>query len=196
MADSQATSSNQDRIRVTVSVSLVIVFALIIGGLAYIARPGSLLSIRQRERHPSANAVNTTVNTTGGLGRNTAHYIPLVVYHPRASHLEDAHTLKAENKRSEHEPSDGGIQTPRPVFIRHSKPTRKQPESGDGYQSECPICTEDFVDGVLLRLLLCGHLFHPECIDPWLERRARTCPLCRAKFRVQPPPAPSASAIR
>ncbi|KAL6406632.1 hypothetical protein AUP68_09433 [Ilyonectria robusta] len=183
MADSQATSSNQDSIRTTVSVILVIVFVLVIGGLAYVARPGSLLSIRQRERHHPAN-INTNVNTTGGLGRNTAHYIPLVVYHPQPSHLEDAHTLKAENKTSEHEPSDGGVQIPKPVFIRHSKPTRKQPESGYGDQSECSICTEDFIDGVLLRLLLCGHMFHPECIDPWLERRARTCPLWYAVPRL------------
>lgn len=173
MADSQAPSSNQDSTRTTVSVVLVIVFVLVIGGLAYVARPGSLLSIRQRERHHPANINN--VNTTGGLGRNTAHYIPLVVYHPQPSHLEDGHTLKAGNEASELEPSDGVVQIPRPVFIRHSKPTRKQPESG--YQSECSICTEDFVDGVMLRLLLCGHMFHPECIDPWLERRSRTCPL-------------------
>ncbi|UNI24628.1 hypothetical protein JDV02_010362 [Purpureocillium takamizusanense] len=43
--------------------------------------------------------------------------------------------------------------------------------------SSCSICTEDFVEGDELRRLTCGHLFHMPCIDPWLQDRARTCPL-------------------
>lgn len=43
--------------------------------------------------------------------------------------------------------------------------------------STCSICTEDFLDGMELRELPCGHAFHPQCIDPWLRERARTCPL-------------------
>ncbi|KAJ6439433.1 Dna-J like membrane chaperone protein [Purpureocillium lavendulum] len=43
--------------------------------------------------------------------------------------------------------------------------------------SSCSICTEDFVEGDELRKLVCGHLFHLTCIDPWLQSRARTCPL-------------------
>ncbi|KAH7020874.1 uncharacterized protein B0I36DRAFT_367355 [Microdochium trichocladiopsis] len=41
----------------------------------------------------------------------------------------------------------------------------------------CSICTDDFVEGVRVRRLPCGHVFHPGCLDPWLRDRARTCPL-------------------
>ncbi|KAF4998931.1 hypothetical protein FDECE_11666 [Fusarium decemcellulare] len=43
----------------------------------------------------------------------------------------------------------------------------------------CSICTEDFSDGAHLRSLPCGHVFHSDCIDPWLLERSVTCPLCR-----------------
>lgn len=46
----------------------------------------------------------------------------------------------------------------------------------------CPVCLTAFEEGDSLRLLPhCSHVFHPECIDPWLHRRA-TCPLCRANL--------------
>ncbi|KAF7111928.1 hypothetical protein CFC21_111884 [Triticum aestivum] len=46
----------------------------------------------------------------------------------------------------------------------------------------CPVCLTAFEEGDSLRLLPhCSHVFHPECIDPWLQRRA-TCPLCWANL--------------
>lgn len=41
----------------------------------------------------------------------------------------------------------------------------------------CPICTDDFVKGQDLRVLPCNHMFHPDCIDPWLVNVSGTCPL-------------------
>jgi len=43
----------------------------------------------------------------------------------------------------------------------------------------CSICLEDFVAGDKLRLLPCKHLYHLECILPWLTERQSTCPLCK-----------------
>lgn len=53
---------------------------------------------------------------------------------------------------------------------------RDVPEAGN---NNCPICTDDFVKGQDVRLLPCGHQFHPDCIDPWLINVSGTCPLCR-----------------
>uniref|UniRef100_A0ACD5UB95 Uncharacterized protein n=1 Tax=Avena sativa TaxID=4498 RepID=A0ACD5UB95_AVESA len=57
---------------------------------------------------------------------------------------------------------------------------------------ECAVCLTAFEEGDDLRLLPhCSHVFHPECIDPWLEARI-TCPLCRANLEKPPPPPPVA----
>ena len=49
-------------------------------------------------------------------------------------------------------------------------------------EEECPLCFEVFSPEDEVRLLLCKHCFHRECIDRWLlEAQAgkhRTCPLC------------------
>ncbi|KAG2284965.1 hypothetical protein Bca52824_044569 [Brassica carinata] len=43
----------------------------------------------------------------------------------------------------------------------------------------CPICLQDAAEGEKMRrLTACGHCFHAECIDPWLEKRS-TCACCR-----------------
>ncbi|CAK9142761.1 unnamed protein product [Ilex paraguariensis] len=50
---------------------------------------------------------------------------------------------------------------------------------GDSITSGCSICLVDYKDTDMLRLLAhCGHLFHQNCIDPWL-RFHTTCPICR-----------------
>lgn len=44
----------------------------------------------------------------------------------------------------------------------------------------CAVCVSEFEDNERLRLLpKCDHVFHPECIDPWLASHS-TCPICRA----------------
>ncbi|VVT48476.1 uncharacterized protein SAPINGB_P001798 [Magnusiomyces paraingens] len=53
-------------------------------------------------------------------------------------------------------------------------------------QISCPICLEDFVDGETdIRELPCRHIYHMECIDPFLRTRSSLCPLC--KVSVLPP---------
>lgn len=55
-------------------------------------------------------------------------------------------------------------------------PTRDVPFS----QSTCPICLDDFVhNDTIVRELPCGHIFHPECIDPFLRDNSSLCPMCK-----------------
>ncbi|XP_019187776.1 PREDICTED: E3 ubiquitin-protein ligase ATL31 [Ipomoea nil] len=51
---------------------------------------------------------------------------------------------------------------------------------------ECAVCLNEFEDDETLRLIpKCDHVFHPECIDAWLEAHV-TCPVCRANLAPQP----------
>lgn len=44
--------------------------------------------------------------------------------------------------------------------------------------NRCTICLEEFEIGEELRLLPCSHCFHKACVDHWLLRQQRRCPLC------------------
>ena len=47
-------------------------------------------------------------------------------------------------------------------------------------QSTCPICLDDFDSGeTTVRELPCNHIFHPDCIDPFLRDNSSLCPLCK-----------------
>tara|TARA_Y100000814_G_scaffold274926_1_gene233961 strand:- start:192 stop:581 length:390 start_codon:yes stop_codon:yes gene_type:complete len=45
-------------------------------------------------------------------------------------------------------------------------------------KGECPICIEDFKENDELYKLRCGHIFHTECIEEWININ-RICPNCR-----------------
>ncbi|KAG5358625.1 putative RING finger membrane protein [Yarrowia sp. B02] len=51
----------------------------------------------------------------------------------------------------------------------------------EGYsQSSCPICLDDYDENETVVLELpCRHIFHPDCIRPFLETRSCLCPLCK-----------------
>lgn len=45
-------------------------------------------------------------------------------------------------------------------------------------QKECAICLETFIQGQQVGTLICGHLFHENCISQWIAEGKRPhCPL-------------------
>eukprot|EP00535_Pseudo-nitzschia_heimii_P005862 CAMPEP_0197174900 /NCGR_PEP_ID=MMETSP1423-20130617/1263_1 /TAXON_ID=476441 /ORGANISM="Pseudo-nitzschia heimii, Strain UNC1101" /LENGTH=624 /DNA_ID=CAMNT_0042623913 /DNA_START=377 /DNA_END=2251 /DNA_ORIENTATION=+ len=53
---------------------------------------------------------------------------------------------------------------------------------------ECTICLDEFMPGVKVRKLPCGHIFHSTCIAKWLIERSAVCPLCKLDLYVEPEP--------
>ena len=46
--------------------------------------------------------------------------------------------------------------------------------------NECSICLSEFKGGDQMRVLDCGHYYHKDCVDNWLQRK-NTCPKCRGE---------------
>ncbi|MCD7463389.1 hypothetical protein HAX54_050461 [Datura stramonium] len=69
------------------------------------------------------------------------------------------------------------------IKFRWFRPDNRLPPpftvENDGEQSCCAVCLNDVVSGEDCRKLpKCGHVFHVECVDTWLECKW-TCPICR-----------------
>ncbi|XP_022762435.1 RING-H2 finger protein ATL18-like [Durio zibethinus] len=53
--------------------------------------------------------------------------------------------------------------------------------NGEEVEEVCSICLVEFEkEDVVSQLHKCGHLFHMNCIEKWLDRDQFTCPLCRS----------------
>ncbi|XVE94041.1 hypothetical protein REPUB_Repub01dG0246000 [Reevesia pubescens] len=57
-------------------------------------------------------------------------------------------------------------------------PTLKITEDHLINSTHCPVCKDEFEEGGEARELPCNHLYHSDCIVPWLSIH-NTCPVCR-----------------
>ncbi|KAK9885105.1 hypothetical protein WA026_009327 [Henosepilachna vigintioctopunctata] len=48
---------------------------------------------------------------------------------------------------------------------------------------QCTVCLKMFCEKELAKQLPCNHLFHSECIMPWLSK-TNSCPLCRHEMET------------
>ncbi|KAJ1813557.1 hypothetical protein LPJ60_006299 [Coemansia sp. RSA 2675] len=48
---------------------------------------------------------------------------------------------------------------------------------------ECSVCLALYESADVVRVLVCGHTYHSECIDVWLTQRSSRCPICKTDIR-------------
>lgn len=76
-----------------------------------------------------------------------------------------------------------------PMSAASSTLSRVEDElDSDDDDGVCAICLEEFETGEEVRLLACSHLYHRNCIDPWLQSSSNCCPLCKREVPNLPPP--------
>ena len=64
----------------------------------------------------------------------------------------------------------------RPELVSESYGSIRVPK-----ELECAICLQSFIQKDKVAVLPCPHLFHPGCLEPWLQIQRR-CPLCRTEI--------------
>lgn len=76
------------------------------------------------------------------------------------------------------EPALGGVPLNRPSSAPDTAPVARS--SATFAQSTCPICLDDFEPNESqVRELPCRHIFHVDCIDPFLLNNSSLCPICK-----------------
>lgn len=59
-----------------------------------------------------------------------------------------------------------------------AKPVKEKEKQKDEDGKNCAICLEDFEPNEEVMLTQCNHMFHEDCIVPWLTSKGQ-CPVCR-----------------
>jgi len=74
----------------------------------------------------------------------------------------------------------GNIQGPAPATEESIRgiPVIKVTQQHLDEELQCSVCFENFELDEDVKKLPCNHLYHPQCIDPWLVQH-NTCPICR-----------------
>lgn len=80
--------------------------------------------------------------------------------------------------------SDQRVPPPASRSYIDALPTVKISKKDVRSDSHCPVCKEKFELGSQAKKLPCKHLYHSECIVPWLEQRS-SCPVCRQELTTE-----------
>ncbi|CAM8890997.1 unnamed protein product [Rhodiola kirilowii] len=114
----------------------------------------------------------------------------------KLSKEEQIHSLK-KLRRETYKPKHMYTQTARMVSrvgqYYQGKPVKSDYEyDRSANEEKCAICLEEFEPREDVSVTPCSHMFHEECIVPWVKSNGQ-CPVCRSTFyeRVQASGQPS-----
>nr|XP_034592173.1 NEP1-interacting protein-like 1 [Setaria viridis] len=122
-----------------------------------------ICSLTRGQRQSGADAVADAATESAALGSRLRTAAP---DQPRGAALPDG------------EPRRAGPAADLPSFTYNRSVKHNVTGSGDE-AATCSVCLAAFRVGETVRLLpVCLHLYHVECIDPWLDAHS-SCPICR-----------------
>jgi len=90
------------------------------------------------------------------------------------------------------EQTNGDKPVPAPDDMIARLPRAKVSQGSPLLQKDCAVCKDDFEVSQETIELPCKHVFHDECILPWVKQSG-TCPVCRFELVPQPKHAPGAN---
>jgi len=92
---------------------------------------------------------------------------------------EDLLSMIQRMSMEEHksQPTSEQVVTNLPVFSLQERHCKRN-DKGEIELPNCPICCETLQLADKALLIPCGHMFHSQCILPWLNQNS-TCPVCR-----------------
>lgn len=73
---------------------------------------------------------------------------------------------------------------PAPKSLIDSMPTVKISHKHLRSDAHCAVCKEKFKSGSHARKMPCNHIYHSDCIVPWLNQH-NSCPVCRQELSLQ-----------
>ncbi|KAL2540961.1 RING-H2 finger C1A [Abeliophyllum distichum] len=73
---------------------------------------------------------------------------------------------------------------PAPRTAIDAMPTVKITQRHLSTDSHCPVCKDKFELGTEARQMPCNHIYHSDCITPWLVQH-NSCPVCRLELPSQ-----------
>ncbi|CAI9781335.1 unnamed protein product [Fraxinus pennsylvanica] len=82
--------------------------------------------------------------------------------------------------------SQHGSQILAPRSVIEALPTVRIGERDAKSGLNCAVCLEDFKEHTRARKMPCNHMFHSDCIVPWLLQH-NSCPVCRLRLPTESP---------
>ena len=71
-----------------------------------------------------------------------------------------------------------------PVVKIEAKHCKKTPNSTEMEPPSCTVCCDAIALGSKGMFMPCGHIYHPDCLNPWLKEH-NTCPVCRFELPTE-----------
>lgn len=135
---------------------------------------GSVLIVRGQTPFGAANhdPFSFFFNNGPGMGQRRADFGDFFMGHGLQELIEQ---LSLNDRRGP---------PPAPRSAIDAMPTIKITRRHLNIDAHCPVCKDKFELGTEARLMPCDHIYHSDCIVPWLVEH-NSCPVCRVELTSQ-----------